>query len=238
MSRMRCFPIRVVATTLTAGFISLTVGCYSPFGYPYRGPASGQPYGPYGYTAPQAPGSSSYGRPAATYGSSPWAIPPTSSPNAIVPTTPGVPATQAPPRLPGTMYGQPYGTAPARGALPTITGTPGSALPTTTLPSTALPPTGPPSTTVPPLLPPPGLSGNTASPQAPPNYGTTTAPPNWFAPGTLQKQQVQASVYDPYAAPGLGPEIVGGRPTGYQQPYSLPYAAPKLRGFRDTRWPF
>lgn len=42
--------------------------------------------------------------------------------------------------------------------------------------------------------------------------------PNWRRPGPAYYQQYQAVRHDPYPEDDLGPEIVGGRPRGYQKP--------------------
>ena len=43
---------------------------------------------------------------------------------------------------------------------------------------------------------------------------------NWWGPqGTMRQQQLDASVYDPYSATDIGPEVVGGRPRDFQKPY-------------------
>lgn len=46
------------------------------------------------------------------------------------------------------------------------------------------------------------------------------AGPNWFHPGPAPYQQAQAERTDPYPEPDVAPEIVGGRPLGYQKPPS------------------
>ena len=51
-------------------------------------------------------------------------------------------------------------------------------------------------------------------------------------PGTIQQQQLRASVHDPYADPKAGPEVVGGRPREYQKP--LPEATRSR--FFGQRW--
>lgn len=46
---------------------------------------------------------------------------------------------------------------------------------------------------------------------------------NWWGPqGTMKQQQLEASVYDPYAAPDVGPEVVGSRPLDFQKPLAEP----------------
>jgi hypothetical protein len=42
--------------------------------------------------------------------------------------------------------------------------------------------------------------------------------PNWRSPGPAYYQQFHAVRHDPYPQDDLGPEIVGGRPRGYQKP--------------------
>ena len=41
--------------------------------------------------------------------------------------------------------------------------------------------------------------------------------PNWFRPGTAERQRLNASYHDPYADQNLGPEVVGGRPRDYRE---------------------
>jgi hypothetical protein len=46
---------------------------------------------------------------------------------------------------------------------------------------------------------------------------------NWWGPqGTMRQQQLDASVYDPYAEPDVGPEVVGSRPRDFQKPFAEP----------------
>lgn len=46
---------------------------------------------------------------------------------------------------------------------------------------------------------------------------------NWWGPqGTMRQQQVEASIYDPYAEPDVGPEVVGSRPRDFQKPLAEP----------------
>ncbi len=45
---------------------------------------------------------------------------------------------------------------------------------------------------------------------------------NFFQPGTVQQQQLRATVHDPYPDVDAGPEVVGGRPRDYQQPQPEP----------------
>jgi hypothetical protein len=42
--------------------------------------------------------------------------------------------------------------------------------------------------------------------------------PDLYHPGTASYQRAVAERYDPYPSPDAGPEIVGGRPLGYQRP--------------------
>ena len=53
-------------------------------------------------------------------------------------------------------------------------------------------------------------------------WGTGCSPtvrwPNLFHPGPAGFQRAVAEKYDPYPSPDAGPEIVGGRPLGYQRP--------------------
>jgi hypothetical protein len=52
-------------------------------------------------------------------------------------------------------------------------------------------------------------------------------------PGSLQRQQYNATLHDPYADNDAGPEIVGGRPREFQQPLAEPVRSPLLR---DMYW--
>lgn len=46
---------------------------------------------------------------------------------------------------------------------------------------------------------------------------------NWWGPqGTMRQQQLDAAVYDPYASPDVGPDVVGSRPRGFQKPFAEP----------------
>jgi hypothetical protein len=47
--------------------------------------------------------------------------------------------------------------------------------------------------------------------------GCQVSLPRWLRPGTVDRQQDKAVLYDPYPDNELGPEIVGGRPREYQQ---------------------
>lgn len=40
--------------------------------------------------------------------------------------------------------------------------------------------------------------------------------------GTVEKQRLNATVFDPFADNDIGPEVVGGRPKDYQKPLSEP----------------
>jgi hypothetical protein len=42
--------------------------------------------------------------------------------------------------------------------------------------------------------------------------------PDLSGPGTADYQRSVAERYDPYLSPDAGPEVVGGRPLGYQRP--------------------
>ncbi len=53
--------------------------------------------------------------------------------------------------------------------------------------------------------------------------------------GTAQKQQFNATVFDPYVDSELGPEVVGARPKDYQKPLS---DSDKSRLFRKVWLPF
>lgn len=48
--------------------------------------------------------------------------------------------------------------------------------------------------------------------------GPQVRKPNLFDPGNAATQQYNAIFHDPYPINDVGPEIVGGRPRGYQQP--------------------
>jgi hypothetical protein len=43
-----------------------------------------------------------------------------------------------------------------------------------------------------------------------------------WQPGTMQQQQLRATVHDPYTDVNAGPEVVGGRPRDYSQPLPEP----------------
>jgi hypothetical protein len=42
--------------------------------------------------------------------------------------------------------------------------------------------------------------------------------PDLYHPGTAAQQRAEAERFDPYPSPDAGPEVVGGRPLGYQRP--------------------
>lgn len=44
------------------------------------------------------------------------------------------------------------------------------------------------------------------------------ATPNWFSPGPLPVQQARAVQFNPLPEDEIGPEIVGARPLGYENP--------------------
>ena len=57
-------------------------------------------------------------------------------------------------------------------------------------------------------------------------------PPRLFGPqGTMQNQQREASVFDPYTDNDLGPEVVGGRPRDFQKPAPEPVRSRWFSGF-------
>lgn len=58
-----------------------------------------------------------------------------------------------------------------------------------------------------------------ARPYVPPP-GTHTSPyAGWYKPGSYEQYRLnQAETFDPYPDNKLGPEIVGGRPPGFQKP--------------------
>ncbi len=46
---------------------------------------------------------------------------------------------------------------------------------------------------------------------------------SWWAPqGTIKQRQMEASIFDPYAEPDVGPEVVGSRPRDFQKPFAEP----------------
>lgn len=57
----------------------------------------------------------------------------------------------------------------------------------------------------------------------------------WSPPGNLEKQRFEATVFDPYTDNELGPEVVGGRPRGFQKPHSDP---DRSRLFHKSWLPF
>lgn len=65
--------------------------------------------------------------------------------------------------------------------------------------------------------------------------GCTLPNAQYQPPRTVRQQQLEATQWDPYAAVEAGPEIVGGRPRGFERPASEPVRA---RSRRETRWPF
>ena len=52
---------------------------------------------------------------------------------------------------------------------------------------------------------------------------------NVLCPGTESEQQRRAERFDPYPEPGIGPEVVGGRPREYLDPLSDPARARWVR---------
>ncbi len=54
-------------------------------------------------------------------------------------------------------------------------------------------------------------------------------------PGSIEKQRINATVFDPYADNEIAPEVVGGRPRDYQQPLS---DADRSRLFRKFYLPY
>ena len=52
--------------------------------------------------------------------------------------------------------------------------------------------------------------------------GCGLARPNWFNPGPTQYQQHRATFHDPYADNEIAPEVIGGRPRGFQKPLPEP----------------
>ncbi len=54
-------------------------------------------------------------------------------------------------------------------------------------------------------------------------------------PGTIKKQQFNATVFDPYADNDIAPEVVGGRPKDFQKPLSEP---DRSRLFQKISLPF
>ncbi|MCI0360160.1 MAG: hypothetical protein L0211_16905 [Planctomycetaceae bacterium] len=56
---------------------------------------------------------------------------------------------------------------------------------------------------------------------------------NFFRPGTVEQQQLRATVHDPYPDVDAGPEVVGGRPRDYAQPLPEPV---RNRIYADSWW--
>jgi hypothetical protein len=56
---------------------------------------------------------------------------------------------------------------------------------------------------------------------------------NFYRPGTVQQQQLRATVHDPYPDVDAGPEVVGGRPRDYSQPLPEPV---RNRIYADSWW--
>ncbi|MFW6169500.1 MAG: hypothetical protein ACODAD_03350 [Planctomycetota bacterium] len=54
-------------------------------------------------------------------------------------------------------------------------------------------------------------------------------------PGKIEKQRFDATVFDPYTDNQLGPEVVGGRPRGFQKPHS---DSDRSRLFQESWLPF
>jgi hypothetical protein len=50
--------------------------------------------------------------------------------------------------------------------------------------------------------------------------GCQTRRPIFGPQGTVQQQQLSGSVFDPFVDNQAGPEVVGGRPRVYQQPWT------------------
>ncbi|MGL4512975.1 MAG: membrane or secreted protein [Lacipirellulaceae bacterium] len=48
--------------------------------------------------------------------------------------------------------------------------------------------------------------------------GGTVKMPSLFHPGNASTQRYNAIVHDPYPLNDVGPDVVGGRPLGYQNP--------------------
>ena len=46
----------------------------------------------------------------------------------------------------------------------------------------------------------------------------TTKTPDLFNPGTVDSQRRDATRFDPYPEPGVGPSVEGARPPGFEQP--------------------
>jgi hypothetical protein len=51
------------------------------------------------------------------------------------------------------------------------------------------------------------------------------SPPDLFNAGPARYQQMRAQRFDPYPENDIGPEVVGGRPLGYQKPVAEPSRA-------------
>ena len=56
---------------------------------------------------------------------------------------------------------------------------------------------------------------------------------NQGGPGSVQRQQYNATLHDPYADNDAGPEIVGARPRAFNKPLAEPVRSPLLR---DMWW--
>ena len=48
--------------------------------------------------------------------------------------------------------------------------------------------------------------------------GQAVRSPRWNDPGNAASQRYDAIVHDPYPSEDVGPEVVGGRPRGFQAP--------------------
>ena len=65
--------------------------------------------------------------------------------------------------------------------------------------------------------------------------------PNFGPPGTIYEQRARAVLNDPFPAVELGPDIVGGRPRGYDTPLAQPtniQASPYSELNKTNRGPF
>ena len=52
-----------------------------------------------------------------------------------------------------------------------------------------------------------------------------TSRPKWLNPGSSERQAHQAERWDPYPEEDVGPEILGGRPKGFEHPVAEPRRA-------------
>ncbi len=60
--------------------------------------------------------------------------------------------------------------------------------------------------------------------------------PQIRGPGTIQQQQLGATVHDPYADPNMAPEVVGSRPRDFQKPLPEPVRNQPMPDALRNRW--